>query len=163
MRVLLEWRVEVEQPCSLHRRARGHFIRLFEPADCARWLFLRRHFGTAAPSTTKPNLEREHTNQAGLSGILATNAILPSTRSRNPRDARFGDGQYLTDIMPGSKRPGQLSRIFLGHPFAGKRFSHRVDLNTSGMNVVFGRPHVYVIPNSKPLDISGRIVGHGPS
>jgi hypothetical protein len=103
-----------------------------------------------------------YTNEQGLSGILATKSLLPSTRARNPRDARFGDGQYLTDIMPGSKRPGQLSRIFLGHPFAGKRFSHRIDLNVAGLNVLFGRMHVYVVPNARPLDISGRLVGHGP-
>ena len=93
--------------------------------------------------------------------ILRSSTILPSTRAANPKDARFGDGQYMTDILPGSKRPAQLSRIFLGHPWAGKRFSHRVDVNVAGLNVMFGRPNVYVIPNTTPLDISHRLVGHG--
>jgi len=86
-----------------------------------------------------------------------------STRAANPRDARYGNGQYLSDIVPGTLRPGQLSRAFLGHPFSGRRFTHYVEIDVTGLNVVKGRDGVFVIPNEGPLDILGRIVGWGPN
>jgi hypothetical protein len=102
-----------------------------------------------------------YTNESGLAGILKSKTLLPSTRARNPKDARYGDGQYMTDIAPGAKRLAQLSRIFLGHPWAGPRFSHRVDIQVGGLTVVFGRANVFVILNTGPLDIKDRLVGYG--
>ena len=70
-----------------------------------------------------------YTSAAGYAGILKTKSIKPSLRANNPRDARFGDGQYVSDIIPGTKRPGQLSMIFFGIPRAGKRFSPHININ----------------------------------
>jgi len=55
-----------------------------------------------------------YTSREGLAAILQSKRLLPSLRANNARDARFGDGQYLSDVVPGTKRPGQLSRIFFG-------------------------------------------------
>ena len=57
-------------------------------------------------------------------------------------------------IRPGTKRPGQLSMIFFGMPFAGRRFSHYVSIETKRLDVTYGRPGVYVVKNAGPLDIS---------
>jgi hypothetical protein len=108
----------------------------------------------------KPVLHH-YTSAAGRAGILATKSIHPSTKAHNPKDARFGDGQYLTDIEPGTKRLGQLSRIFLGIPWGGKRFTDYVSIRTGSLNVIFCRAAVFVIPNSRPLDISDRLVADG--
>ena len=102
-----------------------------------------------------------YTSEEGHAGILQSKAIRPSLRANNPKDARFGDGQYLSDIRPGTKRPGQLSMIFFGMPFGGRRFTHFVSIETKGLEVTYGRPYVYVVKNSKPLDISGRLVANG--
>lgn len=102
-----------------------------------------------------------YTSAAGYAGILKTKSIKPSLRANNPRDARFGDGQYVSDIIPGTKRPGQLSMIFFGIPWAGRRFSHHININVTGLTVVHGRPFVFLIKNSTPLDITRRLVGHG--
>ncbi len=102
-----------------------------------------------------------YTSQAGYEGILKTSKLLPSLKANNPKDARFGEGQYLSDIVPNTKRPAQLSMIFFGIPWAGKRFSHHIDINVDNLNVMYGRQYVYVIQNSEPLDISNRLVGHG--
>jgi hypothetical protein len=59
-----------------------------------------------------------------------------SLKSLNPKDARHGDGQYLSDIPPATMTCAQL-------------------------NVVQGRPGVSVVPGSNPLDISKRIIGWG--
>jgi hypothetical protein len=102
-----------------------------------------------------------YTSVKGLAGILQSKSIWPSLRANNPKDARYGDGQYLSDIPPGMKRPGQLSRIFLNTPWAGRRFTHYVSINVVGLKVISGRPFVFLVANKGPLDISKRLVAHG--
>ena len=102
-----------------------------------------------------------YTSQTGYEGILKSSKIPPSLKANNPKDARFGEGQYLSDIVPNTKRPSQLSMIFFGIPWAGKRFTHYININVDGLNVIHGRQYVYVIQSSEPLDISKRISGHG--
>jgi hypothetical protein len=63
-----------------------------------------------------------YTNEAGHDGIVGSEGMRPSLKEHNPKDARFGDGQYLTNIQPGTKTPGQLSHAFLRVPWAGSKF-----------------------------------------
>lgn len=102
-----------------------------------------------------------YTDEAGHAGILESEALNPSLKALNPADARYGNGQYLSDIVPGTRTPAQLSRDFLGAPFWGSRFSHFVEIDVSGLNVVQGRPGVFVVPNEGPLLLAGRIVRSG--
>jgi hypothetical protein len=102
-----------------------------------------------------------YTTKEGHDEILRTQVLLPSLRASNPKDARHGDGQYLSDIPPRLKRPGQLSYLFLNIPYQGRRFAYYIGLNVDGLNPIKGREYVWVIPNQQPLDISGRVVSHG--
>lgn len=102
-----------------------------------------------------------YTSMEGHIGILKTKRIWPSLKANNPKDARYGEGQYVSDIVPGSKRPGQLSMIFLRIPWAGKRFTHFVGINVRGLEVIYGRPNVFLIKNTSSLDVSGRLVSQG--
>lgn len=102
-----------------------------------------------------------YTNQIGYEGILQSMQLNPSTVARNPNDVRYGNGQYLSDIEPHVKTPAQLSRLFLGHPFQGKKYTHYIEIDVTNLIVVQGRPHVFVINNDAPLDLSGRIIGYG--
>ncbi len=102
-----------------------------------------------------------YTDEAGQSGILGSQRLNPSLRSINPADARYGNGQYLSDIAPGTYSNASLSSRFIRNPYQGARFSHYVEVDVSGLNVVEGRPGVFVVPNEGPLDLSGRILGWG--
>ncbi|WP_344825912.1 LamG-like jellyroll fold domain-containing protein [Actinocorallia longicatena] len=102
-----------------------------------------------------------YTNEAGHDGITASRQLWPSLKASNPKDARYGDGQYLTDIKPGTKSLGQLSAAFLRVPWAGQKFTHFVEIDVRGLNVIQGRPGVFVILNNGPLDLVGRILGSG--
>jgi hypothetical protein len=104
-----------------------------------------------------------YTDIEGLCGILASGKLHASKRARNPRDVRYGNGQYLSDIPPGSRTPAQLSREFLNLPYFGRRFTHYVAIEVDGLAWIEGRPGVFLIPNEQPLDISGRIVACGPT
>lgn len=102
-----------------------------------------------------------YTNQAGYKGILQSELLNPSTISRNPNDVRYGEGQYLSDIKPHTKTPAQLSRLFLGHPFQGRKYTHYIEIDVSDLNVQQGRSSVFVIRNDKALDLTGRVIRHG--
>ncbi|QDU79639.1 hypothetical protein Pla110_13500 [Polystyrenella longa] len=102
-----------------------------------------------------------YTDEAGEPGIRASNELFPSLKALNPKDARYGDGQYLTDIVPGTKTPAQLSRAFIGQPFQGRRFSNFVEIDVSGLRVIRGRDGVFVVPNTESLNVTGRVLRSG--
>ncbi|WP_407841416.1 HYD1 signature containing ADP-ribosyltransferase family protein [Streptomyces sp. DSM 116496] len=108
-----------------------------------------------------PETYYHYTNEAGHDGILESKSMLPSLKANNPKDARYGDGQYVTDIKPGTRTLGQLSHAFVRVPWAGQKFTHYIEIDTRGYDVVNGRPNVFVILNDKPLDLTGRIVSSG--
>lgn len=102
-----------------------------------------------------------YTSRTGHDGILASGVLLPSLAARNPNDVRYGEGQYLSDIRPGTMIPEELSRTFYGFPFQARRFTHYVAIDVTGLTVTEGRPGVFVVLGTEPLDLTGRLVGHG--
>ncbi|WP_327097061.1 DUF6531 domain-containing protein [Nocardia vinacea] len=113
------------------------------------------------PGQPTPETLYHYTNHEGHDGILESQELHPSLREQNPKDARYGDGQYLTDIEPGTRTLGQLSAAFLRVPWAGQKFTHFIEIDVTGLTVVQGRPGVFVIPNTGPLDLAGRIIRSG--
>ena len=99
--------------------------------------------------------------QEGLEAILQSGELNPSLKALNPADARYGNGQYLTDIIPGTRSPGSLSSTFLRVPGQGGRFSHYVEIDVSGLGVYEGRPGVSLVPNEGPLNVSDLIMSFG--
>jgi RHS repeat-associated protein len=102
-----------------------------------------------------------YTDEAGMKGIRESGKLSPSLKSVNPTDARYGNGQYLFDIAPGTKSCAELSRCFIGQPFQGQRFTSYVEINVDDLSVIQGRPNVFVVPGESSLDLAGRIVGFG--
>lgn len=124
-------------------------------------LGLAPDYGSSEDPEPIPQTLYHYTNAAGQQGILSSQELRPSLKAANPKDARYGDGQYLTDIAPGTKTQGQLSAAFLRVPWAGQKFTHYIEIDTTGLNVVKGRENVFVVPNDGPLDLTGRIVSSG--
>ena len=102
-----------------------------------------------------------YTNEKGMNGIVGSRKLNPSLKANNPKDCFYGEGQYLSDIVPGTKTPAQLSRNFIHNPYQGAKYSHYIEIDVSGLNVIQGRESVYVILNTKPLDLTGRIISFG--
>ena len=101
-----------------------------------------------------------YTNYEGLNGILSTNTIKPSLKANNPKDARYGDGQYFSDLNLAKYTATQLALNFLHVPNQYK-YTHYIEVDVTGLNVIEYRNHVYCINSSEPLDITGRIVSTG--
>ncbi|WP_216361732.1 HYD1 signature containing ADP-ribosyltransferase family protein, partial [Xanthomonas arboricola] len=119
---------------------------------------------TTAVSSASSSIPRRlyhYTNEAGMNGILDSQSMNPSLKALNPNDVRYGNGQYFSDIAPGTMNPAQLSRAFINNPFQGARYTHFIEIDTAGLNVIQGRPGVYVVPNEVPLDLAGRIPNNG--
>ena len=102
-----------------------------------------------------------YTDDEGLQGILDSKKLNSSIKANNPKDARYGDGQYLTDIKPGTRTCAQLSYDFLRVPWQGKKFKNYIEIDVTGLSVIKGRDGVFVILNDAPLDISERIISYG--
>jgi hypothetical protein len=102
-----------------------------------------------------------YTSAEGFASIMKSRNLRPSLKSVNPRDARHGDGQYLSDIAPASKTPGRLAYALLNDPRGWRRFTHYVEIDVSGLTVVEARPGVLLVPNTEALDLTGRILGGG--
>ncbi|MCX5604436.1 DUF6531 domain-containing protein [Streptomyces phaeochromogenes] len=119
-----------------------------------------------------------YTTEEGLKGILESKQLFHAT---GPVHARFGDGQYFTDIAPdvvkslkkadldprdagrgGISRYQLVGRLF-GRPtkWGLGKTTHYVAIDVTGLEIKQGRPWVFLHPNDGPLDISDRIVRHG--
>ena len=101
-----------------------------------------------------------YTSDKGLEGITESKQLNPSLKANNPKDARYGNGQYLSDIDPHSTTPTKLAKKYINVPNKYKYTSY-VEIDVTGLNVVKGRDGVYVIPNEQPLDLSNRILSTG--
>ena len=114
-----------------------------------------------------------YTSEAGSQGIRDTGELLPSL---NPRNARYGPGQYFTDIAPemiggrtlattapGKLSLGQLARRLFGQPFAGRKLDAFLEVEISGLAVRQVAPNIFLVEGRTALDVIGRIVRHGPT
>lgn len=109
----------------------------------------------------QPALLYHYTNDTSLQAILKSLELRPSLAHARPQDVRYGDGQYLCSVRPGTMTAAQLSRLLVGHPFSGYRFTHYLAIDVTGLVVHQGRPEIFVVPNSGSLDLTGRIVSTG--
>jgi len=103
-----------------------------------------------------------YTNEKGMQGILDSEEIWPSIKANNPKDVRLGNGHYLSDIEPGTKKPNQLAASFIRTPNK-YRFTHYIEIDVSGLRNHQGlnRKDIFVILGDENLDISNRVKSSG--
>ncbi len=96
-----------------------------------------------------------------ISFILTTQTIPYSDFDANPQRARYGSGVYFTDIVPGTMSKGQISRQIYLAPFYTKDVEAWVMVNLNGLVVIPERLHVFLVPTTAVLPVSGRILATG--
>ncbi|MFH9471218.1 HYD1 signature containing ADP-ribosyltransferase family protein [Streptomyces clavifer] len=119
--------------------------------------------GSIINATDGPLTLFHYTTEDGQRGILESNFLQASLRSKNPKDARYGDGQYLTDIPPGSRKGSSLSQALVRIPYCAHKFTHYVEIDITGLAITLGRINVYVALGTDPLSLDGRIKDWGVS
>jgi hypothetical protein len=119
--------------------------------------------GTMADPTTGRRTLFHYTKEDRMNKIVESQELWPSTKANNPSDARYGDGQYLSDIPPGTKSNPSLGRAFYGVPWRGKSVTHYVEIDVTDLDVYQApdRPDVFLIRNTNSLDLTNRIVSFG--
>lgn len=109
-----------------------------------------------------------------MEGIKDSRVIRPSTGGVH---ARFGDGQYFTNIHPdtiggrtlkdvkGSDKIslGQLAANIYGDARKSGSITHYVEVDVTGLNITEPRKGTFLVKNDKDLDVSNRIVSSGSS
>lgn len=101
-----------------------------------------------------------YTTEEGMEGIISSQKLNPSLKANNPKDARYGNGQYLSNIKPNEYSPAGLAQKLIKVPNKYK-YTHYVEIDITDLEVVKGREGIFVIPNDSPLDLIGRIVSTG--
>jgi hypothetical protein len=101
-----------------------------------------------------------YTTEAGYREIMASGELLPSIGLKN---ARYGSGQYFTDIAPGTVTQGQLSARLFRVPWFKSKLTHFIEIDVTGLGVIKNKSYNFLLPSNTPLKISGRILGHGSS
>jgi len=117
-----------------------------------------------------------YTDEAGMNGILKSNEIWPSTE---PKNTKFGKGQYFSNIPP-SKVAGQTLKDLSAADKAADKISlgqlanvlyhdarrmstvtHFVAVDIDDSLVKFCRDGTFVILNEDNLPVKGKIKDHG--
>ena len=99
-----------------------------------------------------------YTSEAGYNAIMESKVLNPSIGVKN---ARFGSGQYFTDIVPGAFTRGETSYRLYRVPWNKTRLTHYIKIETRGLNIIQNKPFNFLHPSSTPLDLNGRILGGG--
>ena len=107
---------------------------------------------TLLTSSSEPSARIYHyTDQSGLTGITATQQILPSA------DGAFGPGVYFTSISPGTLPNDVLAQRLTGDPTNANRFTHYVGVTMRMSEVrIIGNGLIMVSRNPGPVQISYR-------
>jgi hypothetical protein len=125
--------------------------------------------GGATEATTRRTLYHYSTN-SNIQKIQKSGELLPSL---NPKNARYGPGQYLTDIAPemiggrtiattppGKMALSQLAQRFFARPFVAKVASF-IEIDVAGLVVKQVAPNIFLIEQTTALSIVGRIIRFG--
>ena len=110
--------------------------------------------------SNQPHELYHYTSEKGYKGIIESNELLPSSGIKN---ARYGDGQYFTDIRPSDYTIHQASRRLYGMPFNTTKMQYYLKLDVRGIDLINTAPHIYLHPSSTPLNIQYRITEGGIS
>ncbi|KIU58398.1 hypothetical protein CRSA0334_19585 [Cronobacter malonaticus ENBT0334] len=134
--------------------------------------FASNALGWVDPWGLTPTTLIHYTTEEGIKGIIESGVIRPSSGDIH---ARFGDGQYFTNITPkiiggrtlkdvggtGKMSLGQLAVDIYGDARKLKGVSHFVEIDVTGLDVIEPRKNTFLILNTQDLDVSKRIVKSG--
>ena len=92
--------------------------------------------------------------------ILETEKLNPSIGIKN---ARYGEGQYFTNLEPNDYTAGQVSRRLYGVPWNASKLQYYIKIDMKGLNPIQNNPHNFLVPGNNPLPLQGRILDSGVS
>jgi hypothetical protein len=79
------------------------------------------------------------------------------------KNARYGEGQYLTNLEAKDYTAGQISRRLYGVPWNTAKVEYFIKIDVSGLNVIQNNSYNFLISGKNPLNLQGRIIESGLS
>lgn len=79
-----------------------------------------------------------------MNGIVESKKWNPSLKANNPKDVRYGNGQYLSDIRPETTKPTSLAAKFIRRPNRYK-YTHYAEIDMTGLKVIQESPCKYIM------------------
>jgi RHS repeat-associated protein len=151
-----------------------------DPKFYAMWQAARQRHGFSADDPCGggggggkggPSRLFHYTDESGFEGI---NSSLTLNASMPPR-AKYGSGQYLTDVPPeqlfwgtrveaarhGKMAMSELSYDLHGYRAHTHRMTHYIEVDVSDLVVENPARHIFVIPGVNPLRLDGRVIRGG--
>ena len=127
--------------------------------------FILASFGSVQRLLTTAKLSSErtlihYTTVEFGESILASKSLFPSIGTKN---ARYGFGQYFTDLTTGSFTIGQASRRLFGVPWNGRKLGYFIEIDIKGLNIIKTNKHIFLNETDEALDLTGRIINFGPT
>ena len=114
-----------------------------------------------SPSSTSSSETLIHyTNKEGYQQILETEKLNPSVGIKN---ARYGEGQYFTNLEPKDYTAGQISRKLYGVPWNTSKLQYYIKIDMKGLNLIQNNPHNFLVSGNNSLPLHGRILDSGVS
>ena len=114
-----------------------------------------------SPSSTSSSETLIHyTNKEGYQQILETEKLNPSVGIKN---ARYGEGQYFTNLEPKDYTAGQISRKLYVVPWNTSKLQYYIKIDMKGLNPIQNNPHNFLVPGNNSLPLHGRILDSGVS
>ncbi len=114
-----------------------------------------------SPSSTSSSETLIHyTSKEGYQQILETEKLNPSVGIKN---ARYGEGQYFTNLEPKDYTAGQISRKLYGVPWNTSKLQYYIKIDMKGLNPIQNNPHNFLVPGNNSLPLHGRILDSGVS
>ena len=115
-------------------------------------------WGSADATGRGPGTLRHYTDKKGHDAIIDSQRLKVSRYADNPKDARHGDGIYLTDLSPvDGLTQGQIAKRLWNDTRKMGKLAYFVDIDVSGLDVIEGAPNNYVVLSDDAyFDVSGR-------
>lgn len=123
-----------------------------------------------------PRILYHYTTEQGRFGIIDSGVLRPSLVQENGQDAKYGSGQYFTNIAPdkiaavslsdmtdAQKEAGQISlrqllRWIMIGSIAEEKLAFYIKFNVSSLIIESTEsPYIYIHRSEKNLDVSGLI------
>lgn len=108
--------------------------------------------------SSEPQELIHYTSKENYMKIMESKELNPSIGIKH---ARYGNGQYFTDLDPSQYTAGQISRRLYGVPWNTPKVQYFIKIDVRGLNVLQKTPHIFLRSGNNPLNLQNKIINSG--
>lgn len=108
--------------------------------------------------TSDPQELIHYTSKENYIKIMESKELKPSVGIKH---ARYGNGQYFTDLDPSQYTAGQISRRLYGVPWNTSKLEYFIKIDVRGLNIIQNSPHNFLLPGNNILNLQNKVIESG--